>query len=108
MSSSNLSKGIAQGKNFQDIISTPLQRMPPYYYFYILKCSDASFYVGSATNLENRLKAHNQGEGATFTAKRHPVQLVYHERFNRLDGALSSCSESVEGCRWGTPGKKVV
>ena len=58
------------------------------YFFYILKCSDGSFYVGSATNLENRLNTHNQGKGATYTAKRRPVQLVYHERFNSLDGAV--------------------
>ncbi len=58
------------------------------YFFYILKCSDGSFYVGSTTNLENRLKTHNQGEGANHTAKRRPVQLVYQEEFNSLDDAV--------------------
>jgi len=59
------------------------------YFFYILKCSDGSFYVGSTTKLEIRLKTHNQGKGPTYTAKRRPVQLVYHEKFNSLDDALS-------------------
>jgi putative endonuclease len=58
------------------------------YFFYILKCSDGSFYVGSTTNLENRIKTHNQGEGAPHTAKRRPVQLVYQEEFKRLDDAV--------------------
>jgi putative endonuclease len=61
--------------------------MPNSYFFYILKCSDGSCYVGSATNLENRVKTHNQGKGATYTAKRRPVKLIYHERFNSYDDA---------------------
>lgn len=58
------------------------------YYFYILKCSDGSYYVGSASNLEHRLNRHNRGRGPSYTAKRRPVQLVYHERFSNLDGAV--------------------
>jgi len=58
------------------------------YYFYILKCSDGSYYSGSTTNLENRIKAHNQRRGASYTAKRRPVQLVYHEKFGNLDVAV--------------------
>ncbi len=58
------------------------------YYFYILKCSDKSYYAVSTTNIENRIKAHNMGEGAAYTAKRRPVQLVYNERFNSLDDAV--------------------
>ena len=63
--------------------------MPSTHFFYILKCSDGSYYAGSTTNLENRIKAHNQEEGATHTAKRRPVQLVYHERFNSFDDAVN-------------------
>ena len=48
-------------------------------YMYILKCSDNSYYVGSTTNLELRIKEHNQGEGAEYTKRRLPVQLVYFE-----------------------------
>ncbi len=62
--------------------------MPQSYYFYILKCSDESYYTGSATNLENRVQTHNQGKGATYTAKRRPVQLVYHERLSSLEDAV--------------------
>jgi putative endonuclease len=58
------------------------------HFFYILKCSDGSFYAGSTTNLENRVKTHNQGKGATYTSKRRPVQLVYHEQFKSFDDAV--------------------
>ena len=62
--------------------------MEPIYHFYILKCSDGSYYVGSAANLKDRVERHNQGRGPSYTSKRLPVQLVYHERFNNLDGAV--------------------
>jgi putative endonuclease len=58
------------------------------YHFYILKCSDGSYYVGSAANLKDRVDRHNQGRGPSYTSKRRPVQLIYHERFNSLDDAV--------------------
>ena len=62
--------------------------MPTTHFFYILKCSDGSFYIGSTTNIKNRLKIHNQGKGATYTAKRRPVNLVYYEAFGTLNDAV--------------------
>jgi len=32
-------------------------------YMYILQCADGSYYTGSTTNLELRLKQHQNGEG---------------------------------------------
>ena len=62
--------------------------MPTTHFFYILTCSDGSFYIGSTTNIKNRVKIHNQGKGATYTAKRRPVHLVYYEAFETLDDAV--------------------
>jgi putative endonuclease len=62
--------------------------MEPVYYFYILKCSDGSYYVGSAANLEDRVNRHNLGRGSSYTAKRRPVQLVYCEKSGNLDDAM--------------------
>ena len=62
--------------------------MPSTHFFYILKCSDGSFYIGSTTNIVNRVKIHNQGKGAIYTAKRRPVHLVYYEAFETLDDAV--------------------
>jgi putative endonuclease len=59
------------------------------YYVYILRCADGSFYVGSAQNLDARLKAHNDGHGATYTFKRRPVHLVYSEAFRSETEAVT-------------------
>jgi putative endonuclease len=55
---------------------------------YILKCADNSYYTGSTTNLELRLKQHQSGKGANHTKKRLPVELVYYEEYSRIDEAF--------------------
>ncbi|MEO7860837.1 MAG: GIY-YIG nuclease family protein [Nitrospirales bacterium] len=50
-------------------------------FVYILRCADQSFYVGITQDLDARLKANNDGRGATYTFKRRPVSLVYSERY---------------------------
>jgi predicted GIY-YIG superfamily endonuclease len=49
------------------------------HYIYILRCSDASYYIGHTTNVEARVRAHNMGLGAAHTDKRLPVKLIYTE-----------------------------
>ena len=47
---------------------------------YILRCSDGSYYVGSSRNVEARAAQHASGMGASYTASRRPVELVFvHE-----------------------------
>ncbi len=58
------------------------------HFVYILKCSDGSFYIGSTQDVKSRLKRHNAGEGALFTALRRPVKLVYQEPFENMDDAV--------------------
>ncbi len=55
---------------------------------YILKCANDMFYTGSTKNLERRLKQHQSGQGANFTKKHLPVELVYFEIFTRIDWAF--------------------
>lgn len=55
---------------------------------YILKCFDDSYYVGSTKDLEKRLREHQEGKGAMYTARRLPVQLMYYEEFSRIDEAF--------------------
>lgn len=50
-------------------------------YCYILVCFDKSYYVGSTDNLSSRLKRHNIGKGADFTAKRRPCAIVWYQKF---------------------------
>lgn len=54
-----------------------------YYYVYILKCSDGSYYTGITNNVEKRLAEHNSDSAITsYTYKRRPVELVYCQEFN--------------------------
>ena len=57
-------------------------------YMYILKCADGSYYTGSTTDLERRLEQHKNGEGANFTKKHLPVELVYVEEFPKIEDAF--------------------
>ncbi len=57
-------------------------------YMYILQCANGAYYTGSTKDLETRLKQHQNGEGANFTKKHLPVQLVYYEVFERIDEAF--------------------
>ena len=51
------------------------------WFCYMVRCADRSLYVGVATDVGERIKEHNWGVGATFTAKRRPVSLVWQQRF---------------------------
>lgn len=50
-------------------------------FVYILECKDGTLYTGWTTNLNRRLKEHNSGKGARYTKGRHPVKLVYFEKY---------------------------
>lgn len=51
------------------------------HYFYVLLCSDGSFYGGYTNDLKKRLDAHNSGKGAKYTKSRRPVEMIYHEEY---------------------------
>jgi len=57
-------------------------------YMYILRCSNGLYYTGSTVDLERRLRQHQNGEGANFTKKHLPVEVVYYEKFRRIDQAF--------------------
>lgn len=57
-------------------------------FMYILRCSNGAYYTGSTIDLERRLKQHQNGEGANFTKKHLPVELIYFEEFQRIDEAF--------------------
>lgn len=42
-----------------------------------MKCSDGTYYCGIAQDPQKRLRQHNQGKGARYTASRRPVELVF-------------------------------
>jgi putative endonuclease len=57
-------------------------------FIYILRCADGTLYTGYARDCVARLKAHNAGHGAKYTAGRRPVRLVYTETCASVGDAL--------------------
>ena len=57
-------------------------------YMYILRCKGGLYYTGSTKDLDRRYQQHLNGEGANFTRKHPPVELVYYEEFGRIDEAF--------------------
>lgn len=58
-------------------------------YTYMVRCRDGSLYTGWTNHLEERIKAHNEGRGAKYTRSRGPVELVYWEKFETRQEAMS-------------------
>jgi putative endonuclease len=61
---------------------------------YILQCGDESLYVGSTSNLGERVRMHAEGRGGSHTAARRPVRLVYHEERWTTPGSGSNRSNA--------------
>ena len=57
-------------------------------YVYILRCADDSLYTGWTNNLEERVRAHNNGTASKCTRARLPVELVYSEACENKSAAL--------------------
>jgi putative endonuclease len=59
------------------------------WYCYILKCVDGSLYTGITTDLERRVKEHNNDnkKGAKYTRLKRPVVLKYFEEYNNQSEA---------------------
>jgi GIY-YIG catalytic domain len=54
-------------------------------YFYILRWTDGSYYVGTTRgSLEKRIAEHDAGTFDGYTTRRRPVTLVFHQQFERI------------------------
>lgn len=63
------------------------------WYCYILECNDKTYYTGVTTDIDRRLKEHNddhKGRGAKYTKTRRPLRLVY------LSGYFDTRSEVMQ------------
>ena len=58
-------------------------------YVYMLRCRDGSLYTGWTNDLEKRLKAHNSGSASKYTRTRLPAELVYFEKWENKEAAMS-------------------
>jgi putative endonuclease len=72
------------------------------FYVYVLKSlKDSSYYYGSSSDLEERLKAHNGGK-SKFTKGHRPYNLHYYETFMTRKEAMERerFFKSREGYKW--------
>jgi putative endonuclease len=60
-------------------------------FVYMLRCSDDSSYVGSASgdDLTRRIAEHQTGAYPGYTYTRRPVRLVWSEHFDRITDAIA-------------------
>ncbi len=49
------------------------------WHLYIVRCVDASLYVGITTDVSARIAKHNLGKGGAYTRSHKPVTLVWRE-----------------------------
>jgi putative endonuclease len=76
-------------------------------YVYMLRCSDGSYYVGSATgdDLSPRIDQHNAGTYRGYTFSRRPVVLVWSEYFDRITDGIAA-ERQIKG--WGRAKKEAL
>ena len=75
------------------------------FWVYILRCSDGSYYTGHTDNLEKRVGEHQAGEIVGYTSIRRPLTLVFAERFESREDAISR-ERQVKG--WGRQKKEAL
>ncbi len=62
-------------------------------FVYILRCSDGTYYTGTArdTSMDRRLSEHNNGHyPKAYTARRRPVQLMFSQEFANITDAIAA------------------
>jgi putative endonuclease len=59
------------------------------WFLYILECCDGSFYTGVTTDIDRRLREHQEGTASRYTRIRRPVVLVYREECGSRSSSLS-------------------
>jgi predicted GIY-YIG superfamily endonuclease len=75
-----------------------------FWYLYLLRCWDGSIYTGITNDVEARVREHNQGSGAEYTAQRRPVILIYQEQHPDQNSARRR-EEQIK--RWGRKRRRI-
>jgi predicted GIY-YIG superfamily endonuclease len=58
------------------------------FWVYMVRCKDASYYVGHTDDLEKRFTQHQLGEIAGYTRRRRPIELVFSQELSSRDEAF--------------------
>ena len=75
------------------------------FFVYMLRCSDASFYVGHTDELEHRVSQHQLGEIDGYTQRRRPVEMVWCQETASSLEALTA-EQQIKG--WGRAKKEAL
>ncbi len=51
------------------------------FFAYMLRCADASYYMGHTDDLEKRVAEYQAGEKCAYTFERRPVRLMWSQEF---------------------------
>jgi putative endonuclease len=61
-----------------------------FYYVYILKCADNTFYTGLTSNIDKRLQEHKDGKHKnSYTYSRRPLTLEFFAEFSTVQQAIT-------------------
>jgi putative endonuclease len=60
------------------------------FYVYMMRCRDGSLYVGHTDDLDKRLSEHRARKYCGYTAKRLPVELIFHDWFSSRRDAFAA------------------
>jgi putative endonuclease len=61
-----------------------------YYYVYILKCSDNSFYTGVTSDIDRRFYEHQDGKHKeSYTYSKRPLTLEFYAEFTTVHQAIT-------------------
>ncbi|HHW92209.1 MAG TPA: GIY-YIG nuclease family protein [Firmicutes bacterium] len=60
------------------------------HFVYLLRCRDNTLYTGYTTDLDRRLKQHQEGKAAKYTRGRRPLFLVGYLEFSSRGEALAA------------------
>lgn len=58
------------------------------YFVYILRIKNGMYYTGFTSDLEARIKLHNQGRGAKYLRGKGPAELVFAKEYAYYKNAL--------------------
>jgi putative endonuclease len=82
----------------------PLKLIRACWTVYLVRCANGAFYTGITNRLKERIKAHNSGAGAKYTAAFGPVRLVWRRKSKNR----SSASKLEAGIKKLTRAEKIT
>jgi predicted GIY-YIG superfamily endonuclease len=78
-----------RGMKIREEQSAPNASADAVWFLYILQCCDGSFYTGVTTDIDRRIREHQEGTASRYTRTRRPVVLVYREECGSRSRSLA-------------------